>query len=101
MTQNAHKLLCGSRKSKKPNPPPILRGEGRDVVGALLQHTKYSIAYKWNMHIMTSKKIVSNFTQKGLQEKQSRMKERKGKEVALLLLLPTHMGLIHALSKQW
>jgi hypothetical protein len=34
--------------------------------------------------------IESNFAQKGLQEKQSRMKERKGKKAAsLLLLLPT------------
>jgi hypothetical protein len=31
-------------------------------------------------------KIVSNFVWKGLQEKQSRMKEKKGKEAALLLL---------------
>jgi hypothetical protein len=31
-------------------------------------------------------KIVSNFAWKGLQEKQSRMKEKKGKEAALLLL---------------
>ncbi len=70
-----------------PRNQTLLLSFGGVVVGALLQHTEYSIAYEWNMHKMASKKFVSNFARKGLQEKQSRMKERKGKEAALLLLL--------------
>jgi predicted transcriptional regulator len=40
----------------------------------------YSIAYEWNMHKMASKKFVSNFAWKGLQEKtkSDEGKERKG-----------------------
>jgi hypothetical protein len=41
MTQNAHKLLCGSRKSKKrnPPPPPILGGVGGGVGGGTITRT--------------------------------------------------------------
>ncbi len=74
-------LLCGSRKSKKPNPSSYLEG-GVVWWGHYynIPPSMYSIAYEWNMHKMASKKFVSNFAWKCLQEKtkSDEGKERKG-----------------------
>jgi hypothetical protein len=88
-TQNAHKLLCGSRKSKKPNPPPILGGRAGCGGGITTTYRVLTqlLAYEWDMHKMASKKLWA--TSLGKTSKKNKVGWRKGKEAALLLLLPT------------
>ncbi len=67
-------------------PSSYLEGGGEGCGGGIT--TTYQVLNCLQMeHAHNDKqKIVSIFAQKGLQEKQSRMKKRKGKEAALLLL---------------
>ncbi len=94
MTQNTHKLFCGSRKSKKPNPPPILWwGHYYNIPSTQLLTngtcTKWQAKY-WEQ--LRSERPPRK-------TKSNEGKERK--EGCLTTTTTTHMGLIHALWKQW
>ncbi len=80
-TKRTQIYFVGPGNPRNQTPPPILRGGG--VWWGHYNNiplSMYSIAYEWNMHKMASKKFVSNFAWKGLQEKtkSDEGKERKG-----------------------
>ncbi len=81
MTQNAHKLLCGSRKSKKrnPPPPPILGGVGGGVGGGTITRTYRVLNCLGMEHAQNGKQKMweTLLGKEGLQEKQSGMNEKE------------------------